>query len=197
MNLSKEDLANILAEDNIAKEMNEFNSYLVDNNTNKQEFLEGERIAENEALRKQVTPYLSGWGNWTGETRQLKAKEFLKKKRYEDKIQKMQSIQSEDVSKNHYIKVNNSFDKNFSNYLVKELPHNISNREQFDRMNNHSIGREWNSLTMYKKMIQPKIVKKIGQIIEPMKLNDLTSAKKLCDIIEKATKKKQRTKSKL
>lgn len=48
---------------------------------------------------------------------------------------------------------------------------------------------------MYKKLIQPSIVKKIGQIIEPMKINDNTNAKKICDIIEKATRKKNRTKA--
>lgn len=50
---------------------------------------------------------------------------------------------------------------------------------------------------MYKQLIQPAIVKKIGQIIEPMNINNNVSAKKLCDIIEKATKKKQRTKAKI
>jgi len=65
-------------------------------------------------------------------------------------------------------------------------------------MNNNTIGSDWNSLDMYKKMIQPNVLKKIGQIIEPMKFsNDTTSAKKLCDIIEKATKKKVRSKTKI
>jgi hypothetical protein len=57
------------------------------------------------------------------------------------------------------------------------------------------LGIETNSLSMYKKLIQPNIVKKIGQIIEPMKVADNTNAKKICDIIDKATKKKQRTKA--
>ena len=69
--------------------------------------------------------------------------------------------------------------------------------QEFEKLNNTAIGREWNSLTMYKKLIQPAIVKKIGQIIEPMRINDTTNAKKLCEIIEKATKKKQRTKAKI
>jgi hypothetical protein len=73
----------------------------------------------------------------------------------------------------------------------------LSNREQFEKLNNLPISPETNSLTMYKKIIQPSIVKKIGQIIEPMNINTNTSAKKLCEIIEKATKKKQRTKAKM
>ena len=62
-------------------------------------------------------------------------------------------------------------------------------------MNDSNAGIEWNTLSMYKKLIQPSIVKKIGQIIEPMRINDNTTAKKLCDIIEKSTKKKYRTKT--
>ncbi len=81
--------------------------------------------------------------------------------------------------------------------MVKELPNNVRSHEQFEKLNGTNVGREWNSLTMYKKIIQPSIVKKIGQIIEPMRINDNTSAKKLCEIIEKATKKKQRTKAKI
>ena len=73
----------------------------------------------------------------------------------------------------------------------------MANREQFELLNNNPIGREWNSLTTYKQIIQPKIVKKIGQIIEPMSINDKTKAKKLTEILEKATKKKVRTKAKL
>jgi hypothetical protein len=80
---------------------------------------------------------------------------------------------------------------------VKELPSSLHSIDEFEKLNSTAYGTEWNSLTMYKKLIQPKIVKKIGQIIEPMKINDNTTAKKLCDIIEKVTKKKQRTKAKM
>ena len=78
---------------------------------------------------------------------------------------------------------------------MQELPRNVRNAGEFDRLNSLPLGIETNSLTMYKKLIQPNIVKKIGQIIEPMKVGDNTTARKLCDIIDKATKKKQRTKA--
>lgn len=50
---------------------------------------------------------------------------------------------------------------------------------------------------MYKQLIQPSVVKKIGQIIEPMNLNEPVKAQKLTEIIEKATRKKTRTKAKM
>ena len=197
INLNAEDLRKILNEENIEQDIDQFNQFLVENDTNKAEFLESENKAQIEKIKKENPDFIPGWGSWTGDSTQLKAKEFLQKKRYEAKIQRLHQQANENVEKNPFVKVNNSFDKNFSNYLVKELPLNMANREQFELLNNNPIGREWNSLTTYKQIIQPKIVKKIGQIIEPMSINDKTKAKKLTEILEKATKKKVRTKAKL
>lgn len=197
INLNAEDLRKILNEENIEQDIDQFNQFLVENDTNKAEFLESENKAQIEKIKKENPDFIPGWGSWTGDSTQLKAKEFLQKKRYEAKIQRLHQQANENVEKNPFVKVNNSFDKNFSSYLVKELPLNIANREQFELLNNNPIGREWNSLTTYKQIIQPKIVKKIGQIIEPMSINDKTKAKKLTEILEKATKKKVRTKAKL
>ena len=197
INLNAEDLRKILNEENIEQDIAQFNQFLVENDTNKAEFLESENKAQIEKIKKENPDFIPGRGSWTGDSTQLKAKEFLQKKRYEAKIQRLHQQANENVEKNPFVKVNNSFDKNFSSYLVKELPLNMANREQFELLNNNPIGREWNSLTTYKQIIQPKIVKKIGQIIEPMSINDKTKAKKLTEILEKATKKKVRTKSKL
>lgn len=197
INLNAEDLRKILNEENIEQDIDQFNQFLVENDTNKAEFLESENKAQIEKIKKENPDFIPGWGSWTGDSTQLKAKEFLQKKRYEAKIKRLQQQANENVEQNPFVKVNNSFDKNFSNYLVKELPLNMANREQFELLNNNPIGREWNSLTTYKQIIQPKIVKKIGQIIEPMSINDKTKAKKLTEILEKATKKKVRTKAKL
>ena len=79
--------------------------------------------------------------------------------------------------------------------MVKELPHPFKTEKEYAKLNDSHSGIEWNTLSMYKKLIQPSILKKIGQIIEPMKINDNTTAKKLCEIIEKSTKKKNRTKA--
>jgi hypothetical protein len=82
--------------------------------------------------------------------------------------------------------------------MVKELPYGVKSQEEYEKLNNTLFVREPNSLTKYKKLIQPQVVKRIGQIIEePMNFNDTTTGKKLCEIIEKATRKKQRTKPKI
>lgn len=189
VNLNSDDIKRLVQMEEINEDEEMFNKFLVQNDDNKKEFLE-----ESKPKVKEITKDLSGWGSWAGDTKVLNSKEFLRKKRQQEYEKKKLLQVSENPS---HVKVNNTFDKKFSNYMVKELPNNVKSQEQFEKLNGSNIGREWNSLTMYKKLIQPNVVKKIGQIIEPMRINDNTSAKKLCDIIEKATKKKQRTKAKI
>ena len=193
VDLNGDDLKKLVQMEDINDDEEYFQKFLIENNENKNEFLTEAKPKINE---NDITKF-SGWGSWAGESKVIQAKEFLKKKRYMEIQQRKQSMSSQNTNSNPYVKVNNSFDKKFSNYMVKELPNNVRSQEEFEKLNGTAFGREWNSLTMYKKLIQPNIVKKIGQIIEPMKINDNTTAKKLCEIIEKATKKKQRTKSKI
>ena len=197
INLTPNELQKIINEDEIKADVEQFNKFIIENEENKKEFLENENKERIDKIRKENPEFMSGWGSWTGESKEIKAKEFLKKKRYEEKIKRLTEISNNESDKNPFIKINKSIDKKLSNYLVQKLPNNIQSIEQFEKLNGYTIGREWNTLTMYKKMIQPKIISKIGQIIQPMNLNDHTKAQKIVDIIEKATKKKNRTKTKL
>lgn len=83
--------------------------------------------------------------------------------------------------------------------MVKELPHPYSTINQFEKINSTPFGPEWNTLTSYKQITQPMVMKFIGKIINPMGTvaKDSTECKKLNEIIEKATKKIVRTKTKL
>lgn len=53
--------------------------------------------------------------------------------------------------------------------MVQKLPHQFSNVEQFEYMNQTEIGPEWNSLTQFKANIKPKVVTKVGEVIEPIR----------------------------
>lgn len=51
--------------------------------------------------------------------------------------------------------------------------------EQFDYMQSEAVGPEWNTLTQFKANVQPKVVTKAGQVIEPIKMpKRLEKAKK-------------------
>ena len=189
-------LNQMINEENINEDINTFNNFLIENDINKQEFLENENKEQLEEIKKKVPEFVPGWGSWAGDDNQIKAKEFLKKKRYEEKIKRLKE-RADEGKNNSFVKVSNQFDNNFGQYLVQDLPNDLPNRELYERYNKTLIGREVNSLNLYKKLIQPKVVKKIGQIINPMTTNDSTKGMKIQEIIEKVTRKKKFTKAKL
>ena len=192
-----ETLQQMIDEVNINEDINNFNQFLVENDENKKEFLENENKEQLEEIKKNNPEFMPGWGTWAGDDPTIQAKEFLRKKRYDEKIKRLKE-QANEANTNKYVVVSNQVDSNFdNNYLVQDLPQDIKNSEQYQRYYNTLIGREVNSLNLYKKLIQPKIVKKIGQIINPMTANDSTKGMQLQEIIEKVTKKKKFTKSKL
>ena len=192
-----ETLQQMIDEENINEDINNFNQFLVENDENKKEFLDNENKEQLEEIKKNNPEFMPGWGTWAGDDPTIQAKEFLRKKRYDEKIKRLKE-QTNEANKNKYVVVSNQVDSNFdNNYLVQDLPQDIKNSEQYQKYYNTLIGREVNSLNLYKKLIQPKIVKKIGQIINPMTANDSTKGMQLQEIIEKVTKKKKFTKSKL
>ena len=192
-----ETLQQMIDEENINEDINNFNQFLVENDENKKEFLENENKEQLEEIKKNNPEFMPGWGTWAGDDPTIQAKEFLRKKRYDEKIKRLKE-QANEANTNKYVVVSNQVDSNFdNNYLVQDLPQDIKNSEQYQKYYNTLIGREVNSLNLYKKLIQPKIVKKIGQIINPMTANDSTKGMQLQEIIEKVTKKKKFTKSKL
>ena len=191
-----ETLQQMINEENINEDINAFNNFIVENDINKKEFLENENKEQLEEIKKKNPEFIPGWGTWAGDDNEIKAKEFLKKKRYEEKIKRLKE-QVNEGKNNPFVKISNQIDNNYSQFLVNDLPPNIANRNQFEAYNNTLIGREVNSLNIYQKLIQPKVVKKIGQIINPMTANDSTKGMKIQEIIEKVTRKKKFTKAKL
>ena len=66
--------------------------------------------------------------------------------------------------------VNDVRNKNLKDYMVRKLPHEFTTVEQFEYMNQTNLGPEWNSLTQFKANVKPKVIKKVGEVIEPIKL---------------------------
>ena len=192
-----ETLQQMIDEENMNEDISMFNQFLVENDENKKEFLENENKEQLEEIKKNNPEFIPGWGTWAGEDPNIQAKEFLRKKRYNEKIRRLKE-QANETNTNRFVVISNQVDNNFdTNYLVQDLPQEIKNSEQFQKYYNTLIGREVNSLNLYRKLIQPKIIKKLGQIINPMTANDSTKGMQIQEIIEKVTKKKKFTKSKL
>jgi U3 small nucleolar RNA-associated protein 14 len=100
--------------------------------------------------------------------------------------------------KNPFVKITNSTDKKLSNYMVNSIPYNIQTKDQFENLNKTNLGPDTNQLSSFKNITQNKVVKFIGKVIMPMSNKlDLVKSMKINDIVDKATKKIVRTKSKI
>ncbi len=101
---NEDDLKKIVELEEIKEDEEFFSKFIMQNDENKKEFL-------NEAHEKQEeSDFLSGWGSWAGDTKAINAKEFLKKKRYQQK----QAITNN--TGNSTVKVNNHHDKKVINF---------------------------------------------------------------------------------
>jgi U3 small nucleolar RNA-associated protein 14 len=60
-------------------------------------------------------------------------------------------------------------DKKFAHkYWIKDLPHPYENVEQFKKIMDVPIGKEWTTLQSHKRLIQPEVLTKAGEIIKPL-----------------------------
>ncbi len=66
--------------------------------------------------------------------------------------------------------VNEVRNKQLKDYMVRKLPHEYTTVEQFEYLTQSNVGPEWNSLTQFKANIKPKVITKVGEVIEPIKL---------------------------
>ena len=66
-----------------------------------------------------------------------------------------------EVQQSHVI-TNNTRDKKFKKYMVRELPHGYESRAQFETEMDLPLGREWNTHQTYKRMVQPELLTKAG-----------------------------------
>jgi U3 small nucleolar RNA-associated protein 14 len=84
-----------------------FNKFLVKNEDNKKDFF-------TEPTKKENDDILTGWGSWAGDTKAINTKDFLRKKRYQQKQDLIKKNESSLTPLN--VKVNNSFDKKVKLY---------------------------------------------------------------------------------
>ena len=129
---------------------------------------------ENEDKKKEKP--MEGWGSWTGEgISKSRAEINREKKRREKKIKEIKDKRRDNKKPN--VIINESRDKKFTKYLVSELPHPYKSAGQFEQLMRVPVGKEWNTLASYKRLIQPEILLKAGKIIKPLKFKKDISLK--------------------
>lgn len=112
---------------------------------------------------REVDTTLPGWGSWGGTgTKKLPPRPNLIKK-----IAGVDPSSRADYKKAHVI-ISERRDKKAAKYLVKELPYPYTSHAQYARSMDIPIGAEWNTRVGFQRGTLPRVVKKMGTVIEPL-----------------------------
>ncbi|CAE6435881.1 unnamed protein product [Rhizoctonia solani] len=123
---------------------------------------EKQRVIEEDAP-KDIDTALAGWGSWGGRgTKKQASRPNLIKK-----IAGVDASKRTDAGKMHII-ISEKKDKKAAKYLVKDLPYPYTSKEQFARSMATPIGTEWNTRVAHQRAVLPRVVKKMGTVIDPL-----------------------------
>lgn len=130
------------------------------------DFLKDKKKQEEAGQPKVVDLTLPGWGEWGGVS--LKPSRY-KRKKFRLKLppaplRKDQKLPSVIISE----KRNSSV----AIHQVSQLPFPFQNSAQFEACLRSPVGQTWNTQSSVKKLTAPKVVTKLGSIIEPLKKED-------------------------
>lgn len=108
---------------------------------------------------------LKGWGTWTGQGVKEKEvdKEGLKRKRA---MMISKVARGRKDGKLGQVVLNEERSAGVTQYLVKKLPYQFKNKEQFNYLNHQTVGGEWNSANQHASLTQPKVRTTKGQVIQ-------------------------------
>eukprot|EP00744_Colponema_vietnamica_P005641 GILI01008241.1.p1 GENE.GILI01008241.1~~GILI01008241.1.p1 ORF type:complete len:352 (-),score=162.59 GILI01008241.1:266-1321(-) len=114
-------------------------------------------------------PVLPGWGSWAGEgVKAPNPKKVQQQKAKKDKNGVPVEPRKDANLKN--VIINEKRDKKAAKYMLDQLPHPFTSREQYEQAMRHPLGREWNTTAVYHRLIQPDVVAKKGAVIKPLQL---------------------------
>lgn len=72
-----------------------------------------------------------------------------------------------DAKLKHVI-LNQKRDKKVNKYTQLEVPYPFTSREAYERSLRAPLGKDWNTYTMHKQLVQPKIKTRVGHVIDPI-----------------------------
>ncbi|KAF7724213.1 hypothetical protein EC973_001232 [Apophysomyces ossiformis] len=105
---------------------------------------------------------LPGWGSWGGKG--------IKKKKNKALIKVVKGIAPENRKDAKLAKViiNEKKNKKTEKYQVTQVPFPFQNMEQYERSLRAPVGREWNTRETFQKMTKPRVMTKLGTVIDPL-----------------------------
>ncbi|XP_037578457.1 LOW QUALITY PROTEIN: U3 small nucleolar RNA-associated protein 14 homolog A-like [Dermacentor silvarum] len=132
---------------------------------------------EKKAQVKQDTPqgvdlFLPGWGSWGGGGIKVD-----RKKRRKFYVKPPPAPPRKDQTLGNVI-ISEAQDEKLEAHQVDALPFPFNNVSQFEAVISHPVGSLWNPETSFRELTAPKVVAKIGQVIDPIDTDALTLKKK-------------------
>ncbi|GAA5811867.1 hypothetical protein MFLAVUS_005313 [Mucor flavus] len=126
---------------------------------------EDEKMAEIKEDGDQVEDLtLPGWGAWAG----AGVKKNKKKKKILKVTKGIDADQRKDANLSHVI-INEKLNKKAEKYRVTSVPFPFKTMEQYERSISQPVGNEWNTRQTFLKMTKPRIITKLGKVIDPLK----------------------------
>ncbi|KAJ3095540.1 hypothetical protein HDU97_006816 [Phlyctochytrium planicorne] len=107
---------------------------------------------------------LPGWGAWSGNGIAPKKNVVVKKAKAHEGV---------DASKRKDAKLKNVIisekpNRKAAKFMATTVPHGFQTRDQYEESIRLPMGKEWNANMSHSKLVAPKVVVKMGQIIQPL-----------------------------
>ncbi|CAN2390593.1 maturation of SSU-rRNA, partial [Pristimantis euphronides] len=126
------------------------------------DFLKEKKNAEDASKPKDLSLVLPGWGEWGGTNLKVS-----RKKRRRFIIKAPPAAPRKDRNLPNVI-INEKRNIHAAAHQVSELPFHFSNQKHFESSIRAPVGNTWNTETAVKKLTAPRVVTKLGHIIEPI-----------------------------
>ncbi|XP_072126765.1 U3 small nucleolar RNA-associated protein 14 homolog A [Mobula birostris] len=138
------------------------------------DFIKDKQREINATKPKHIDLTLPGWGEWGGQGLRPSAK---KRRRF--RIRAPPALPRKDQNLPNVI-ISEKRDIEVAAHQVNELPFPFANRHQFEKSICAPLGNTWNTEKATRRLNSPKIVTKLGAIIEPIAEEDVFHDKKMC-----------------
>ncbi|KAJ1964361.1 hypothetical protein GGI12_001474 [Dipsacomyces acuminosporus] len=129
-----------------------------------QEFEEEKEAAMNEDAPKDEDLTLPGWGSWGGTGIQPKKSVVVRKARKDSGVEKSKRL---DAKLGHVI-INQRLSKSSTKYYADNVPFPFYTPEEYEETLQAPLGKEWNTARSHSKIIKPRVMTKMGRIIDPL-----------------------------
>ena len=136
-----------------------------------------------------------GWNEWAGDgvdnrkhDEKVARAQAIKNKRIQELKQKRADFKMKGVIVN-----TEERDKKFAHkYWVKELPHPYNSVDQHQKVMNMPVGKEWSTLQTYKRLVQPEVLTKAGEIIKPLAYKKEVNSKTIDSLVQYKQNKREK-----